>query len=453
MLRVYLRRATTGLVVAFGLACGQVSAETLSDAFVAAYRNSGLLEQNRALLRAADEDVAQAVAGLRPVLNYVLSADYSSITETTTSNLNLTASMVLYDFGRSRRRVDLARENVLSLREALVGVEQKVLLRAVSAYAGLKREMAAVSLHEKTLRLIEQELEAAKERFSVGQITRTDVALAEARLAASKAALAAARGTLAVAREEYRGAIGHYPQSLAPLPAPPQLPHSLEAALAIARQSHPDLAQARRSVTVADLNVALAQAAALPTLSGNANLNVDQDGNDASSVGIRLSGPLYQGGAIAAAARKSAAQRDAARAALHLASIGVEQNVGAAWARVSVADAGLLATDQQIRAARVALRGARQEAELGTRTTLDVLNAEQELQDAEAARLTAQADRYIAIYNLLAAMGLLTVDHLKLGIVEYDPAAYYNAVRKAPAQRVSPQGQRLDSLLQSLGKN
>jgi len=453
VLRRVVQKAGAGLAIFLCLAAGSATAETLGDAFASAYKNSGLLEQNRALLRAADEDVALAVARLRPVLNYVLRSDYSSVTETTSSNLNLSASMVLYDFGRSNLRVELARENVLSLREALVGVEQNVLLRAVAAYATMKREMAVVSLRRKTLGLIEQELEAARDRFEVGQITRTDVALAEARLAASKAALASARGTLAVAREDYRAAIGHYPDQLAALPAPPKLPRTLEAAIAIARQTHPDLAQARRSVAVADLNVALSKAAVLPTLSGNANLTVDEDGNDVSSVGISLSGPIYQGGALAAAARKSAAQRDAARAALHMVSVAVEQNVGSAWARVSVADAGLSATDQQIRAARVALRGVRKEAELGARTTLDVLNAEQELQDAEASRLTAQADRYTAIYNLLASMGLLTVEHLGLGIVEYDPAAYYNAVRKAPVQQVSPQGRRLDSLLQSLGKN
>ena len=179
----------------------------------------------------------------------------------------------------------------------------------------------------------------------------------------------------------------------------------------------------------------------------------DQDGNDSSAVGLQLSGPIYQGGAIAARDRKAAAQRDAARAGLHLAGASVDQNVGDAWARLSVAGAGLEATAQQIRAARVALRGATQEAEVGSRTTLDVLNAEQELLDAQASEVSARTDRYLAVYNLLAAMGLMTVSHLRLGVAQYDPEAYYNAVRNAPTHRVSPQGQRLDSLLKSLGRN
>ncbi len=440
------------LVLALGLAA-PARAETLSDALVSAYRNSGLLDQNRALLRAADGDLAQAVAALRPVVNYVLASNYSSISQKTASNLQISAQMLLYDFGRSQKRKAVARENVLSLRDALVGVEQKVLLRAVSAYANVLREGSIVALRENNLRLIGEQLRATKDRFDVGDVTRTDVAFAEARVASSKAALAAARGNLAVAREEYRAAIGHYPGNLQPLPAPPATAASLAAARAIARQNHPDLSQARRGVKIADLNAEIAAAGVLPTLSGTAQVAIDQDGNDSSAVGLQLSGPIYQGGAIAARDRKAAAQRDAARAGLHLAGASVDQNVGDAWARLSVAGAGLEATAQQIRAARVALRGATQEAEVGSRTTLDVLNAEQELLDAQASEVSARTDRYLAVYNLLAAMGLMTVSHLRLGVAQYDPEAYYNAVRNAPTHRVSPQGQRLDSLLKSLGRN
>ncbi len=446
--------------VAFGgvaLACllafgATVRAETLSDALVSAYENSGLLEQNRALLRAADEDLAASVAATRPVLNYVLASNYSSVFDTTTTNFQISASMLLYDFGRAKMRRELARENVLSLRDALVGVEQKVLLRAVVAYANVLRETSIVQLRENNLRLIREQLRAAKDRFDVGEVTRTDVAIAEARLASSTAALEAARGNVAVAREEYRAAVGHYPGTLAALPKPPATAGSLSGARAIARQNHPDLAQARRGVTIAELNAKMAAAAIFPTLSGSANVSVDQDGNDSSGIGVQLSGPIYQGGALASAERKAAAQRDSARAGLHLASMGVDQNVGNAFARLSVADAGLAATAQQIRAARVAFRGATQEAELGSRTTLDVLNAEQELLDARSSEISARTDRYIATYNLLQSMGLLTAAHLRLGLAEYDPAAYYNAVKNAPSHRVSPQGKRLDNLLKSLGQ-
>ena len=428
-------------------------AESLTDALISAYRHSGLLEQNRALLRAADEDVAQSVAALRPVLGYALSSTYSTLTSSTTGNLQLTASMLLYDFGRSHLRVDVAKENVLALREALVGVEQSVLLRAVAAYVGVQRDAAIVSLRENNVRLITQELRAANDRFEVGEVTRTDVAIAEARLASAQSARAAASGDLTMAREEYRAATGHYPGELLPPPALPATAETLDSARAVARQKHPDMLQAQRSVKISELNIAIAAGAVKPSLSGTALVSVDQDGTESSSVGLTFSGPIYQGGALASAHRQAAAQRDISRAGLHITRLAVDQNVGNAWSQLAVAKVELQATEQQIRAARVAFRGVREEATLGARTTLDVLNAEQELLDAEASKVSAQTDRYIAAYDLLAAMGLLTVNHLRLGIATYDPAAYYNAVKSAPTYRVSPQGKKLDSLLKALGKN
>lgn len=456
-----LRRIfTTGIAIAaFSLSTTAASAETLTDALISAYKHSGLLEQNRALLRAADEDVAQSVAGLRPVVSYVVSSNYSSAADNISgsnglsSSIALSADLLLYDFGRTQLSVDLAKENVLSLREALIGIEQNVLLRAVSAYMNLQRDSNIGGLRESNVRLITQELRAAGDRFEVGEITRTDVALAEARLAGAKSALAAAMGNIAVSREEYRAATGHYPSHLSTPPTPPATAKSLDSAKATARKRHPDMLRAQRSVTIADLGIAMATAAMKPTLNGSASYSIDQDGNDNSSIGLRLSGPIYQGGRIASSMRKAAAQRDATRAGLHLTRHGVDQNVGNAWARLMVFNASVQASEQQIRASTVAFRGVKEETALGARTTLDVLNAEQELLDARSSKISAETDRYVAVYNLLSSMGLLTVDHLRLGIATYDPAAYYNAVKNAPTHNVSPQGKKLDSVLRALGKN
>ncbi len=427
-------------------------AETLADALASAYRSSGLLAQNRALLRAADEDVAGAVAAMRPVLNYVLGSNYNSISDNTVSNLQLSASMVLWDFGRSKLRREAARENVLSLRAALVGVEQKALMRAVTAYANLLRERSTVELRRNNVRLLEEQFRAAKERFDLGQISRTDVAFSEARLAGARSALAAANAALQGARAEYKAAIGHVPGKLAPLPAAPATARSLEEALRIARKSHPDILQARHSVRAAELNAELSLAAIRPTLRGSAAVSVDENGNDSSNLGLTLSGPIYQGGALASANRKAAARRDAAFAGLHLATAGIEQQVTSAWNRLLAARAGLKAYDQQVRAARVALRGVREEARLGSRTTLDVLDAEQEYLDANVSSVSARTDAYLAAYTMLQAMGLLTAEHLGLNVPLYDPEAYYDAVRRAPLHGISPQGKKLDNLLQSLGR-
>ena len=439
-------------IVATLMSGASAQAETLSDALVQAYKNSGLLQQNRALLRAADEGVAASVALLRPVIGYVVGANYSSITSSTSANADLTVGLLLHEFGRAGLRSDVAKENVLSLREALISVEQQVLLGAVSAYTGVQRDAAIVALRDNNVQLITQELHAAKDRFEVGEITRTDVAIAEARLASARSLQAAAQGNLARARETYRVAIGAYPGVLAPRPTPPVTASSLGAARAMARSRHPDIRQAQRSVTLAELNIALAMAAMKPSLRADARLSLDDGGNDTTSLSLNLSGPIYQGGGLASAARKAAALRDASKAGLHLTRLGVDQEVGNSWASLVVANAALQATDQQIRAARVAFRGVREEASLGARTTLDVLNAEQELLDAEANKVSAESDRYVAVYRLLSSMGLLTVSHLKLGVATFDPVAYYNTVKSAPAFNVSPQGEKLDRVLKSLGK-
>ncbi len=440
-------------ILALGLLLPSVAmSDTLAGALSGAYDHSGLLDQNRALLRAADEDVAAATAALRPVLSYSLSSNYSTLSASTSSNLSLTASLVLFDFGAGQLRRDLARENVMSLRAALRGVEQNVLLGAVVAYTSMQRDGAIVELRTNNVRVIERELQAARDRFEVGEITRTDVALAEARLASARAALAAARGDLDRSREDYRASVGTYPGSLSALPPAPEVPNSLDAARALARQRHPDMAQAQRAVTVAEMNVALAEAALKPVLSGSASAGLDQDSTSSASLGLTFSGAIYRGGALASALRKAITQRDASRASLHIVRHDIDRNLGNAWSGLTVAEASLQASQEQVRASGVAFRGVREETALGARTILDVLNAEQELLDAETARLSAGSDRYVAVYSLLAAMGLLNVKHLGLAVATYDPGAYYDAARSAPVHKISPQGKKLDHILKALGK-
>jgi outer membrane protein len=169
------------------------------------------------------------------------------------------------------------------------------------------------------------------------------------------------------------------------------------------------------------------------------------------SVGVQASGPIYQGGRITALQRQALGRVDAARGNLHAVGVQIAQGVGTAWAQVVVSGAARVATEEQIRAARVAFRGVREEATLGARTTLDVLDAEQELLDAQANQIAAAANEITAYYSLLASMGLLTAEALKLQVQTYDPAEYYNLVKSAPIQR-SKQGEQLDRVLRSLSK-
>ncbi len=451
--RVNPMLAVATAVFAF-LSTPVAQAETLTDALISAYKHSGLLEQNRALLRVADEDVAQAMTSLRPVLSYYARANLADFTppggDNLTANIGLQASMTLLDGGGSKLAVDGAKETVLATREGLINIEQSVLLRAVTAYMNVRREHEFVALRRNNVRVITEQMRAAKDRFEVGEVTRTDVAIAESRLALARANLAAAQGNLARSREEYRVAVGHYPNALRAAPKAPTTARSLDSARAVAYATHPAMKKVQHDISAAEIAVLRANALMKPTLSLRGNIDYNHVGTETASVGLELGGPIYQGGKLSSLYRQSIARRDAARAGLHITRHDVAQGVGNAWASLTVSGATLEATDRQIRAARVAFRGVKEEATLGARTTLDVLDAEQELLDAEANRISAITDQYVATYSLLSAMGLLTVEHLKLGIRTYDPAAYYNAVRRAPAD--STQGKRLDRVLRALGK-
>ncbi len=428
-------------------------AESLTDALIAAYKNSNLLEQNRAVLRAADEDVAIEVSGLRPVFEFLAQASLTNATfgEDLNGVMRVSGELTLYDYGRTRLAIEAGKETVLATREALVGVEQQVLLSAVSAYLNVRSRIEFVVLRQRNVRVIEQELRAARDRFEVGEVTRTDVALAEARLAAARSNLAAAEGDLAVAREAYNAATGAYPGNLAAPPASPATARSVEEARGIAQRTHPAIRQAQRQVTVADLNIARSEAARGPTVTAGVQLEWDDDQNFDEAATLTYRQSLFQGGQLVAVSRKARANAEAQRAALHQTTVNVLEDVGTAWAQLAVSRAQVNASDRQITAARIAYEGVREEATLGARTTLDVLDAEQELLDAEVNRIVAENTQYVAVYSLLASMGLLTVDHLKLGIPTYDPAAYYNVVKTAPV--FSTQGAKLDKVLRSLGKN
>ena len=439
------------------------SAETLVDTLIDAYRNSNLMEQNRAVLRAADEDVASSIAALRPTVDFIADFRKDLVDQTTLgtqpetindlqASFSLAARLVLLDGGQRGLRVDLAKESVLATREALRGVEQNVLLTAVDAYFRVLSAEAFVELGENNVRLIGEELQAARDRFEVGEVTRTDVALAESSLAGARSNLAAARGDLETAREAFRTAVGRYPGDLVVPATTPATADTLEAAVAVGVRRHPEIRRAQREVTVADLGVEIASRAYGPTVTATGQIATDSDGNDQQILGLEFRQPVYAGGRLAALERQAIARADEARATLHQTTLEVSERVRVAWSRVDVARAQIEATDEQIRAARIAFEGTREEARLGARTTLDVLDAEQDLRNAQATRIDAVSQQYFAIYSLLSSMGLLTVDHLGLGVPTYDPAAYYNAVESAPA-RLSPQGAALDRVLRGIGRD
>ncbi len=459
---------TTALIAAPAL-----RAESLADALISAYRTSNLLEQNQAVLRAADEDAAIALSQLRPVVNFAAQGSWTKNNndtgggffdpfpmpyyEETGASLSLTAEILVYAGGRGKMGVDVAHEAVLATRASLVNVEQEVLLDAVAAYVDIRLQNALLELARSSVDLIGQELQAARDRFDVGEITLTDVSQAEARLASAEADVTAAEANVLVARERYKATIGHYPDSLSGLPDLPKTAKSKDEATRVALASHPYIIQSQHEAAVAELQTRIAEAAFLPTVTGQMQGVAGVDGGNGTynygnvGVGLRLSQPIYQGGGLSALYRQALARKAAADAGLHQSAVVVGENVGRAWARVTSASSLIDARNAQVEAARKAFEGVSEEATLGARTTLDVLNAQLELQLAQANTFRARADEYTAAYALLSTMGLLTAEHLKLGIPTFDPEAYYNQVKRAPA--TSPQGAKLDRIMKSVGND
>ena len=442
-------------------------AETLAQTLADAYEHSGLLDQNRALLRAADEDVAQAVSQLRPIINW--SADIrrdfglrrvNGVTRGVSDTdfvTGISLDLLLYDFGLTQFQIAAAKESVLATRQTLRSVEQLVLLRAVAAYVDVRRNGELVTVRQSNLGLLREELRAAQDRFEVGEVTRTDVALAEAAVASAQAGLAGARGDLTQSIEEFRAAVGRKPGNLQPPGALPRLSGDIEGAKSIAVRKHPDIIEARFEVASAELTVKAAEAAMKPTVSlfgtiGTTNEIGRGDFDRTGTFGLSIDGPIYQGGLLSSAVRQAMAQRDALRGNLHEVRHEVMQDVGNAYAVLLAARASLTAGREEVRAARVAFNGLREDAQLGARTTLDVLDSEQDLLDAQANAIDAESDLFIAAYAVLETIGELTAEDLRLNVQIYDPEGYYDLVKRAPVPS-SKQGQKLDRVLKALGRD
>jgi outer membrane protein len=443
---------------------GPSRAETLGDALAQAYLNSNLLDQQRAVLRASDEDSAGAMATLRPVVDFTINGfwrKYNNTSvapglfptpnfETSGATAQLAASMLIYGGGRSKLGLEIARESVMATRAALINVEQEVLLGAVSAYVDLQLQGEIVALRRANVRLITKQLRVARERFELGDATQTDISLAQARLAGGQSALASAEAANQIAAERFKAATGKAPGSLSRLPKAPKLPGTLDEAIALARQNHPLVIQSRHLSRIGELQVDLADALAGPILSAQIgveeNLNSGVD-NTFANLGFKQT--LYAGGVNSSDSRKALAQKEAAASGLLQTQLSVGEGVARAWANLGAASLAVQAGDLQVRAAQQTLDGVQEELSLGAKTTLDVLNAEQEAMNARVQRLQAAASSYVLAYQVLATTGRLTAENLGLGVPIYDPKIYHDAVKSAPIS--SPQGKKLDRIKKKIG--
>lgn len=433
-------------------------ADTLRETLVEAYLNSNLLEQSRFLLRAEDEDANQAVITLLPTINFVgnLSRDFE--TDTTTTTASIVGEQVIYEGGGLLAGIDAARHLVDVARFQLIALEQEVLLDAVTAYMEVWQNIQVVRVSERNVRVIAEQLRAARDRFEVGEDTRTDVAEAEAALALAESTLAGARGALDISRELFGLAVGEMPSNLTGPGPLPTLPESEAEAERLARQIHPAIRAIQSEILAAERAVEQARAAGRPSLSLGVTLTETVEApfesaeGFASSLSLSLTQPIYLGGQIASLERAALAQASAVRSTLNQQVLINVQGVGNSYAELRVAQAQVRANNERIGAAELAFEGVRQEAALGARTTLDVLDSEQEVLEAQIELIEARADMVVASYAVLASSGLLTVDALDLPVAEYDVGAYPATFQPGIPRALSPQGERLDSLLERLGR-
>jgi outer membrane protein len=448
-----------GFVALAGLSAmspaASLRAQTLTQALAEAYNTNPQLLAQRALLRATDEQVPQALANWRPTVNFTgqVGGSRSAVTRpglgmpsagglstysTTYQNvLNLQANQQIYTGGRTAAQTSQAINNVQGTRAQTLAVETSVFQAVAQAYLDVVRDQALLQVNRNNVAVLRKQLEATQDRFRVGEVTRTDVAQAEASLAQAVGQLVTAQGNLEISREEYVRAVGHPPGTLMLPRERPTLPATQEEAASLAGNNNFNVISANFAELAARDNIDFVRGQLLPQISLVGTLNrsfapsVTLKGTleESASIVAQMTMPLYEGGAIYSQTRQAqqtVGQRrsqvdDARRAAVQLAT--------QSWSTLQAARASISSFASAVRAAQIALEGTQQEALVGTRTVLDVLIQNQTLLTTQSQLVTAEHDAALAEFNVAAATGRLIAPELKLPVKLYDMERHYKQVK------------------------
>ncbi|MGU3576781.1 TolC family outer membrane protein [Brucellaceae bacterium C25G] len=437
---------TAALLAGSVLISGPAWSETLTGALVKAYHNNAKLNSARAGLRATDEGVAIAKSGYRPTVNgsynITRSRNHNALGNTYSSfgTVGVKLNQMLFDGFQTQNKVASAESQVFATREKLKNEEMNSLFGAVSAYMNVYQARQIAALYERNLAAMNEQVRAARARLDVGEGTRTDVAQADASRANAVASLNEARANVKSEEAAYRQVIGVEPDQLtAASPADKLLPPSPAASLAIANDTHPGILATQYAVDAAGYDVKSAEGALLPGVNLSAaasrtdNYAGSKSGSAASgnnaSIGLEVTIPIYQGGRISATVRQSKEQLGQARIEVDVIRDQVRQGIGSAWAQYEAAKANVVSTRTGIAAARLALEGVIEERNVGQRTTLDVLQSQNDLIAVQIAQVQAQNQLVVASYAILNASGRMTARHLGLQVTEYKPEQHYEAVK------------------------
>ena len=432
-----------------------VLADTIEAALVRAYQNNPQLNAQRASVRSTDENVPQALSGYRPKVALTASAGYqytdtnltsggspTAIVRTEVHGANapraagLTVTQTLYNGNQTANKTRAAESQVSGAREGLRVLDEAVLLSAATIYMDYLRDSAIVEVQKSNVRVLEQTLKQTRDRFNVGEVTRTDVAQSEAQLAAGKTQELTAESNLTTTRSNFRRIIGNEPVALAPgSPVDRFLPATLPAAIELSLIENPNVTAAMYGIDVNFLQVKVNEGALLPTVTLQASVQQSYEQQmtifrtfGASAI-AQISAPIYQGGAEYSLIRQSKENLAQQRLNLEQVRDQTRANTVTAWGQLVAGKAQVASAQAQVTASEIALNGVREEAKAGQRTTLDVLNAQQALVNARVALVTAQHDRVVASYSVLSAVGRLSPQVLNLSTTSYDPSVHYQQVR------------------------
>ncbi|UFZ05791.1 TolC family outer membrane protein [Bradyrhizobium ontarionense] len=434
-------------------------ADTIEAALVRAYQNNPQLNAQRALVRSTDEGVPQALSGYRPKVNLTATAGYQyqdaqaapatpgahGVQRPRSVGLNVTQT--LYNGQQTANGVRKAEAQVSGQREALRVLEQTVLFQAAQIYMDYLRDSAIVEVQRSNTRVLEQTLKQTRDRFNVGEVTRTDVAQSEAQLAAGRTQQLTAESNLTTTRSNFRRIIGNDPENLAPgAPVDRFLPSTLQQAISTALTENPNVTSAMYGIDVQHLQVKIQEGALLPTVTvqASAQQSYEQSLTAYRSFGAsavaQLTVPIYQGGAEYALIRASKESLAQQRLNLETTRDQARSDLVSAWGNLLAGKAQVASAQAQVSASEIALNGVREEAKAGQRTTLDVLNAQQALVNARVSLVTAQHDRVVASYNVLQRVGRLSPQVLNLSTTTYDPTVHYQQVRDSWVGVRTPDG-------------
>ncbi|MGE3645220.1 MAG: TolC family outer membrane protein [Beijerinckiaceae bacterium] len=434
-------------------------AETISGALAKAYYRNPDLNAQRAGTRAVDENINRAKAGYYPSVNVTADLGLQHLESFSPSavgntgvvrpGVNNTQGTVPRGFGvqvqqnlfngfRTRNSVRQSESQIFQSREQLRLIEQTVLANGAASYMNVLRDTAILNLRRNNIKVLEQQLRQTRDRFQVGEVTRTDVAQAESALALGQSDAIVAQSNLMNSLGVFRQVIGVQPRRLAPArPVTGGLPRSQKSAIFVSQKEHPAIISALHAADAQALAVKIAEGALYPSVNVTGSIqrrydtgNVSGTRNLQSSIIAQLSVPIYQGGLNYANIRQAKEQLGQARLQVEVQRNSVRAAVVSAWGVWQASAQVIRAQQAAVRAAEIALNGVREEANVGQRTTLDVLNAQQVLLNARVQLVTAQRDRVVASYALLSATGKLSAQNLRLKVTPYSPVVHFDQVKK-----------------------